>query len=338
MISLFRMVHRDPLLFLAMMVWWLLLVYAAFYCQRYHQAIGSEQPPGSYSDTDGRTTIGIQEKESPNTVPDRSKNAPGIRPPITKPSDGKTRRVKESRPDPYSRPWFSWIRNEEPEVGNDEPMIPRVPGYYCKKSYEEKIDKTLKTRFVAGRSIMMDRHSVHAMCELLGNQRDKDVLEWGSGGSTLFFSHFARSWISFEHDATFAAIIQEYIEDHGMSASSGSGNVRIELVPNLPDPKNINQMARLHPQRYLNYTNGPRIRYPSRTFDIILNDGIAREQCADSILRNKLLNLDGEGGVQVIHDFERKSYHVVLDRGWTIETLINQDRRHLVILRPTKGY
>lgn len=205
-------------------------------------------------------------------------------------------------------------------------------GHACKEAYKTTIDPKLRVRFVAGKSVMMDHHSIQEMCELLGDGRDKDVLEWGSGGSTLFFSQFARTWVAFEHDVRFGDAIHRYVQEHGMLHSEdGGGNVYIDSVPNLPDLRNINEKAGLFPERYRPYTDGPEILYPGRKYDIILDDGVAREECAESVLRNQLLK---PGGVLVIHDFERKAYHVVLNRGWKLVRLIKEDRRHLAVLQP----
>jgi hypothetical protein len=198
-------------------------------------------------------------------------------------------------------------------------------GLLCKETYERVINRKLATKFVLGKSVMMDFHSVEQMCELLGDHRDKDVLEWGCGGSTLFFSQFARSWISIEHDASFGEKVSQYAGDHGLP-------VKVELVGKRPSSSSAAPPTTTT-TLYRNYTDAPVIHHPGRKYDIVLDDGIERVDCADSVLLNNLLK---PGGVLVIHDFERKAYHAVFDRGWTLVKLINTDRRHLAILQTKK--
>ena len=50
----------------------------------------------------------------------------------------------------------------------------------------------------------------------------------------------------------------------------------------------------------------------NRQFDVIINDGRARVAVANRVLKNNLLV---DGGVMVMHDWERKEYQVVLGIG-----------------------
>jgi len=58
---------------------------------------------------------------------------------------------------------------------------------------------TLSFETTMGRTVMLDWRGVELICSIL--TRDMDVLEYGSGGSTTFFSQFVRSWTSIEHDS-----------------------------------------------------------------------------------------------------------------------------------------
>jgi len=72
------------------------------------------------------------------------------------------------------------------------------------RSVEEKCvyeyNLTLSFESTMGRTVMLDRWGVELMCSIL--RPDMEVLEYGSGGSTTFFSQFVKSWTSMEHDTT----------------------------------------------------------------------------------------------------------------------------------------
>ncbi len=125
-----------------------------------------------------------------------------------------------------------------------------------------------------------------------------DVLEWGCGGSTVYFSNLLRqhvrlewSWLSIEHAATWADMIEEYVGQ----------DVTIQLF----DTKGINPLE----DRGLDMTNY--IEYPRRTgkkFDVVIVDGRRRRRC--------LLETPGllkPGGICLLHDAERSHYHCAFD-------------------------
>lgn len=94
--------------------------------------------------------------------------------------------------------------------------------------------------------------------------------EWGSGGSTSYFSKLVRSWLSYEHDP-------EWIKK-----MSGEllGNTRVVLVK---DKKN--------------YTE------PIGKYDFILIDGLYRKECL-----HKAMEMLNPGGFILLHDSERLEY------------------------------
>ena len=62
---------------------------------------------------------------------------------------------------------------------------------------------------------MMDPESVSMYCEFLAFLPAKaDVLEWGLGGSTLFFPKYVEggTWTTIEHDVQWAAKLQSHID------------------------------------------------------------------------------------------------------------------------------
>ena len=69
--------------------------------------------------------------------------------------------------------------------------------------------KANKMQFIPGVTIMMYPSSVELLCSYL--RPDMEVLEWGSGGSTLYYSKYVTSWYSIEHDQSWSKKILQYI-------------------------------------------------------------------------------------------------------------------------------
>jgi len=189
----------------------------------------------------------------------------------------------------------------------------------CWDTYQKNIDTGLSQKFVPGKSVMMGAASVKMLCDLLN--ADTRVLEWGSGGSTLFFSQFVKSWDTVEHNVDWIPKMKEYTKElsnvhfhtakhswDGLS-NNGDGSYKdFEEYVNLPQ----------------DFTSGP--------YDVVIVDGRARVDCALSTLRNHLLS---PNGVVLIHDWERSMYKEVLDAFETVQTDIISSR-HMVVLKPKK--
>lgn len=133
---------------------------------------------------------------------------------------------------------------------------------------------------------MMDPESVSMYCEFLAFLPAKaDVLEWGLGGSTLFFPKYVEggTWTTIEHDVQWAAKLQSHI-DANPSTFPYLSKSRFELV---------SRAGPLQPwtdgtlEEYRQYIEAPATL--NRRFDVVVVDGRARVECAGSIVRNKLL-------------------------------------------------
>ena len=120
------------------------------------------------------------------------------------------------------------------------------------------------------------------------------ILEWGSGGSTLHFTDFLKNrgiayeWLSLEYNKDWYGEIQKL----------KSGDPRAKIV--LFDVGN----AELK-QRHANMDDY--VSYPAKLgekYDFILVDGRKRRRC---LLEAQKLLLPG--GVVALHDAERKYYH-----------------------------
>ena len=186
----------------------------------------------------------------------------------------------------------------------------------------------------------MDPPAVKLLCKLLKNS--SKVLEFGSGGSTVFFSQFVAEWWAVEHDQRWGELIRQEIDrvDH-------KDRIALEVVePDLPYHRKIgtnmmrtvNRNGRFKVGKYNDGTFKEFKSYItrpasySRQFDIVINDGRARVGVASTVLREKLLV---EGGVMMVHDWERMEYKVVLGlnrfRVWEEDL---SGRRHSAFLVP----
>jgi FkbM family methyltransferase len=183
----------------------------------------------------------------------------------------------------------------------------------CWDAYQSNVDATKATEFVPGKSVMMEPSSVKMLCELL--TPSTRVLEWGSGGSSLFFSKFVKSWDSVEHDAVWYTKMQDY--------SKSLVNVNVFTVAHTWDGFDDGTYGQFQEYVDLPKTFG-------KQFDVVIVDGRARPACARSVERNNLL---APNGVVVIHDWERAQYHVVLDT-FRVYREDTTGQRHLGILRP----
>ena len=207
----------------------------------------------------------------------------------------------------------------------------------CFQAFEERIvaanEEELALReggFHVSGLPMMDKESVRMYCQYLPAQGD--ILEWGLGGSTLFFPQFVRgAWVTIEHDVGWSQTLQDYI-DTNPSTYTYLSRDRFQLR---------SAAGPLQP-----WTDGTRAEYeayielPSalqRTFDVIVVDGRARVECAKSIIRNKLLRNDDS--LVFVHDWEREEYHKGMLAPDLFEIVAEETtaKRHFAVLRRARG-
>jgi predicted O-methyltransferase YrrM len=114
---------------------------------------------------------------------------------------------------------------------------------------------------------------------------DKTMLEWGSGGSTLYFSEKVKKMYSIEHDEIYYEKIKKTIPH----------NVEYFLVkPNKIVPPKESDF-----HSYKDYIEYP-IKFEKK-FDVILIDGRSRVECAKFAL-----NILTNDGIVFVHDFWKK--------------------------------
>jgi len=131
--------------------------------------------------------------------------------------------------------------------------------------------------------ILRDRFGSKATC-----------LEFGSGGSTVYFSEFAAKWIAVEHDETWADSIRSTLQD--------GSKVTIELAH--PDrPHEGTNPA--DPGQFATYIDVGRKHRPRQGYDFVLIDGRARIDCMLHLANSNMLH---PACVIVLHDFKRYRY------------------------------
>jgi predicted O-methyltransferase YrrM len=120
-----------------------------------------------------------------------------------------------------------------------------------------------------------------------------DVLEWGSGGSTVYFTRFLRnhsipySWTSLEYNARWARDVEREL--------AGDSDTTVVLI----DVGNDRVLQRYtEMEEYIAYP-----RTTGKKFDFVFIDGRKRRRCLLEALH--LLN---ENGVALLHDAERRYY------------------------------
>lgn len=120
------------------------------------------------------------------------------------------------------------------------------------------------------------------------------VLEWGSGGSTVYFTRFLREknipyeWVSVEYNKGWHERIRSATEEDTATSvvlfDSGNGSI---LQPDVPMDEYVNYPKTL-----------------GKEFDLILVDGRKRRRC---LLAARELIVDG--GFVFLHDAQREYYH-----------------------------
>lgn len=129
------------------------------------------------------------------------------------------------------------------------------------------------------------------------------VFEWGSGGSTIFFSILCRSVVSIEHDKLWFKKIKKEIFGRFLK------NIKIEnvLPQKLSRKKKDNILFQSCDSKFKDYSFEiyceKILDFPNNYFDIIFVDGRARNGCIKCAI-GKLK----KGGIIILDDSQRKEY------------------------------
>ncbi len=151
-----------------------------------------------------------------------------------------------------------------------------------------------------GRTPLMTAHEIRIMqrelLRLSKNGRKLEILEWGSGGSTHYFTKFLQKegieyeWVSIEYNKDwFEKIKQEVSLDTGIKMylfDAGNGSLK---------------QRHTEMDEYIQFP-----RTLEKKFDLIFVDGRKRRRCV--LEAKSLLTPDG---VVLLHDAQRKYYQCV---------------------------
>eukprot|EP01023_Acetabularia_acetabulum_P066775 TRINITY_DN9066_c0_g1_i2.p1 TRINITY_DN9066_c0_g1~~TRINITY_DN9066_c0_g1_i2.p1 ORF type:complete len:243 (-),score=30.49 TRINITY_DN9066_c0_g1_i2:1762-2490(-) len=150
--------------------------------------------------------------------------------------------------------------------------------------------------------------------------KSKNMLEVGSGYSTLWYSQFVKSYTSIEHDQGWFEKVQQLIK-----SSAGNRNISYHVAPVSDWDWNQGDGS---PEQFKVYLDKIDEVSKGRKWDIVLDDGRARVDVALRVL--PYLKPDS---LVIIHDFwSRKLYHSVLQSFTQIASVY--DGQSMVILKP----
>jgi len=127
-------------------------------------------------------------------------------------------------------------------------------------------------------------------------KKDMKLFEWGSGGSTFFYSKLVEEVVSIEYDKGYYEVVKAQLEKHE--------NKNVELVLAPPQEKGkMKSFAPLYAGRYFDKYVATIDQYPDRHFDVIVVDGRQRNECFKRAIRKVK-----EGGIIVFDNFDREIY------------------------------
>ncbi len=124
---------------------------------------------------------------------------------------------------------------------------------------------------------MMSEHEVEILDKLFESRKPEVCLEWGSGGSTIYFPNkhkFIRQWISIEHNGHYVKAIKDNVDQKRTTVLWAHMHHYIDLV-----------------------------KHQARRYDFILVDGKNRAKCLAVAA-----DLVKEDGVVILHDSGRNEY------------------------------
>jgi ADP-heptose:LPS heptosyltransferase/predicted O-methyltransferase YrrM/sulfatase maturation enzyme AslB (radical SAM superfamily)/SAM-dependent methyltransferase len=173
-------------------------------------------------------------------------------------------------------------------------QIARTAKIYDDLESHKKLIELFRHEYSVKSIPFMEYYEIELICFIIKYINPHNILEWGSGNSTLFFPHFIESssiWHSVDH-------IYEWYNK--IKLSNNHDNVKHHyILPN--NPKFINQqLAGGTYDDFRDYIDSPLEYGP---FDLILIDGRARNACLE-----KATERLSPGGIVILHDANRIKY------------------------------
>ncbi len=145
---------------------------------------------------------------------------------------------------------------------------------------------------------MMNDDDIRCISKELLSRNKVDVLEWGTGNSTLYFTELLKGtdikfrWDSIEHNPKWYKHVQD-------------NNKNVELKIHLFQHENPLNKATVNDAPMDDYVNVPRMLW--RKYDVIIVDGMKRIRCLK--MARQFMK---EDAVLFLHDAERTCYHSTL--------------------------
>lgn len=159
-------------------------------------------------------------------------------------------------------------------------------------------------------AIYMSREQIYTIKKYL--KKHDIMLEWGSGGSTTYFSLFVKRYISIEHNKEWYNLVKNHV-----SKKVEFHYIKCNLPPTIPS-------KRCEFKDYIEKVNNLNIKQ----YDKVLIDGRARCFCAIEILPYLKKN-----SIVFVHDFYNRSrYKPILKYYDVIEEI--KTNKGLVVLKP----
>lgn len=137
------------------------------------------------------------------------------------------------------------------------------------------------------------------------------VLEWGTGGSTIYFAPKVAYWYGIEHDTSWYFLVNKNLREQNIP------NALTNLVP-VPLAKSVLYYDKTNVkkdfEKYANYVHELNVPY----YDIILIDGRNRIECAKQALEYTILTTK-----IFVHDWHREYYHKILKLDYKLIELVD---------------
>lgn len=127
------------------------------------------------------------------------------------------------------------------------------------------------------------------------------IFEWGSGGSTIYFSKTAKKVFSVEHDKHWHEDVKKYAIKRNINNLEYTLILPEELNCNLNKNRLSTDLKFLN-NSFNNYCDEIN-RFPDKYFDIIFIDGRARNGC----IKNSINKIKDDGFI-ILDNSERKEY------------------------------
>ncbi len=136
--------------------------------------------------------------------------------------------------------------------------------------------------------------------------KNMSLFEWGSGGSTLFFSKYVRQVITIEHDSAWYHNVVQILDKKEIK------NASINLIEPVQTP-GIDKRYMSTGREYEGYSFEKYVRmidsHPDESFDVVVVDGRARTGCM-----MRAISKIRKGGILLLDNSERDEYR----DGWDL--------------------